>query len=372
MLVGVPREIKDHEYRVGLTPRGVSLLCRNGHRVLVQTGAGARAGCSDDAYRAAGANTVASAADAFAADLIVKVKEIQPGEWDLLHAGQLLFTYLHLAANPPLTRSLLDKGVTAIAYETVTDTAGGLPLLVPMSIIAGRLAIQMGAWALQTANGGSGTLLAGSPGVPPASVVILGGGTVGTNAARIALGMGADVTILDVNPVRLRQLDEIFGFRLKTGPADAGSIAERVSQADLLVGSVLIPGKLAPKLVSRTMLASMVPGSVFVDVAIDQGGCADTSRPTTHSAPLYVEEDVVHCCVTNMPSAVARTATLALAQVTLPYVLELADRGVDAIRNSTALADGMQIHRGNVTHANVANDLGLPYVPPLQALAASG
>ena len=370
MLIGVPKEIKDHEYRVGVTPGGVSILSRAGHRVLVQANAGQRIGFSDAAYATAGASIVKSAAEAYAADMIIKVKEIQPGEWDLLKPGQILFTYLHLAPEPELTAKLLEKGVTGVAYETVTDASGGLPLLVPMSIIAGRLSIQMGAWALQMASGGNGTLLGGAPGVAPGKVLILGGGTVGTHAAKIAAGMGADTTILDVNPARLRYLDDIFGFRLKTGFSDAHSIETLAPDADIVVGGVLIPGKLAPKIVSRKTIASMQPGSVFVDVAIDQGGCGETSHATTHSDPTYVEEGVVHYCVGNMPGAVARTSTLALTQVTLPYALELAGKGIAALKDNAGLRDGLQIYQGLVTHENVARDLGLHYTPAAVALAA--
>ena len=371
MLIGVPKEIKDHEYRVGVTPGGVSILTRAGHRVLVQTNAGMRIGFPDSAYAAAGASIVGSAAQAYAADMIIKVKEIQPAEWDLLKPGQILFTYLHLAPEPELTAKLLEKDVTGVAYETVTDAAGGLPLLVPMSIIAGRLSIQMGAWALQMASGGNGTQLGGAPGVAPGKVLILGGGSVGAHAAKIAVGMGADTTILDVNTARMRYLDDVFGFRLKTGYSDAHTIETLAPDADIVVGGVLIPGKLAPKIVSRQTLASMKPGSVFVDVAIDQGGCSETSHATTHSDPTYVEEGVVHYCVGNMPGAVARTSTLALTQVTLPYALELASKGIDALKDNACLREGLQIYRGQVTHENVARDLGLAYTPAGQALGVS-
>lgn len=368
MLIGVPKEIKNHEYRVGVTPGGVSALTRAGHRVLVQASAGARIGFSDAAYQSAGASIMESAAEVYGADMIIKVKEIQPNEWDLLKPGQILFTYLHLAPEPELTAKLQEKGIIGVAYETVTDASGGLPLLVPMSIIAGRLSIQMGAWALQMASGGNGTLLAGAPGVAPGKVLILGGGTVGTHAAKIAAGMGADTTILDINPNRLRYLDDIFGFRLKTGYSDAHTIETLAPEADIIVGGVLIPGKLAPKIVTRKMIASMQPGSVFVDVAIDQGGCSETSRPTTHSEPTYVEEGVVHYCVGNMPGAVARTSTLALTQVTLPYALELASKGVAALKDNAGLRDGLQIFRGQVTYESVARDLGLTYTPAAKAL----
>ena len=368
MLIGVPKEIKDHEYRVGVTPGGVAALTRAGHRVLVEAHSGGRIGFADALYTAAGATIVASAAEAYGADMVIKVKEIQPGEWDLLKPGQILFTYLHLAPEPELTAKLLEKGVIGVAYETVTDSSGGLPLLVPMSIIAGRLSIQMGAWALQMACGGNGTLLGGAPGVAPGKVLILGGGTVGSHAAKIAVGMGADTTILDISPPRLRYLDDIFGFLLKTGYSDAHTIETMAPEADIIVGGVLIPGKLAPKILSREMIASIRPGSVFVDVAIDQGGCSETSRPTTHSDPTYVEEGVVHYCVGNMPGAVARTSTLALTQVTLPYVLELANKGIDALRGNAGLRAGLQIFRGQVTYESVARDLGLTYTPAATAL----
>jgi alanine dehydrogenase len=363
MLVGIPKEIKDQEYRVGLTPAGVRALCAAGHRVIVQTNAGARIRLADSAYLHAGAAIVNSAAEVYAADMVVKVKEIQPSEWNLLRDGQILFTYLHLAPEPTLTRALLDRGVIGVAYETVSDPNGGLPLLIPMSIIAGRLSIQMAAWALQMASGGNGTLLGGAPGVAPGKVLILGGGTVGTHAAKIAVGMGGDVTILDVNPGRLRYLDDLFGFQLKTGYSDAHTIETLAAQADMVVGGILVPGKLAPKIVTRKTIASMHPGSVFVDVAIDQGGCSETSRPTTHSNPTYVEEGVVHYCVGNMPGAVARTSTLALTQVTLPYTLQLANQGMGALRDNAGLRNGLQIYRGRLTYQNVANDLGLPYTP---------
>lgn len=363
MLIGVPKEIKNHEYRVGLTPAGAKALSAAGHRVIVQSGCGARIGFADSAYLQAGAAIVGSAAEAYAADMIIKVKEIQPEEWDLLHQGQILFTYLHLAPEPELAHKLLDKGVIGIAYETVTDADGALPLLIPMSIIAGRLSIQVGAWALQMASGGNGTLIGGAPGVAPAKVLILGGGTVGGHAAKIAVGMGADVTILDVSPGRLRHLDDIFGFRLKTGYSDAHTIETLAPDADIVVGAILIPGKLAPKIVSRATIASMRPGSVFVDVSIDQGGCSETSRPTTHSHPTYVEEGVVHYCVGNMPGAVARTSTLALTQATLPYALRLAEQGIAALKTDAGLRNGLQTYRGVLTYRNVANDLGLPYTP---------
>ena len=362
MLIGVPKEIKNHEYRVGITPAGVRALTDAGHEIRVETGAGERIGFGDELYRAAGATIAASATDAYGCPLIVKVKEPQPGEIDLLSEGQVLFTYLHLAADPELTARLVEKKIIGIAYETVTDHAGTLPLLTPMSEVAGRISIQAGATALQLANGGRGVLLGGVPGVSPGRVVILGAGTVGTHAARMALGMGADVTLLDISLPRLRHLDEVFGARIKTRYSEAHAIEELVSQADLVVGSVLLPGKRAPKLLSRRIIKGMMPGSVLVDVAIDQGGCAETSRPTTHSSPTYVEEGVVHYCVTNMPAACARTATQALTNATLPYVLALAGKGWrQALQADAGLRMGLNLHQGQVTHAGLAADLGLPW-----------
>ena len=369
MLIGVPKEIKDQEFRVGVTPAGVKTLVAVGHEVVVESGAGTRIGFSDDAYRAAGAKMVGAAEEAYACPLMVKVKEPQPSEISLLREGQVLFTYLHLAADPGLTRQLVERKIVGIAYETVTDEQGRLPLLTPMSEVAGRVAVQAGATALQMANGGSGTLLGGVPGVSPGKVVILGGGTVGTNAARMALGLGADVTILDHGLPRLRQLDDLFGPRLKTRFAETQAIEELTADADLVVGAVLVPGKRAAKLLSRDMIRRMRPGSVLVDVSIDQGGCSETSRPTTHSAPTYIEEGVVHYCVTNMPAACARTATQALTSATLPYVLQLADKGYrEALRENTGLCHGLNLHLGQVTHPNVAADLGYPYVPTETAL----
>ncbi len=369
MLIGVPKEIKDHEYRVGMTPAGAATLTAAGHQVRVETRAGERVGFSDQTYARAGARVVASAQEVYAADMIVKVKEIQPSEWGWLRQGQILFCYLHLAPDPQLTDQLLQRGVSGVAYETVTDKAGRLPLLAPMSEIAGRLSIQVGAWALQMANGGNGTLLAGVPGVAPGKVLILGGGSVGSNAARMAVGLGADVTILDLSHDRLRYLDELFGGRLKVVYSTAHTIANLVPEADLMVGAVLIPGKLAPKLITREMLRQAKRGSVLVDVGIDQGGCAETSRPTSHSHPLYVEEGVVHYCVPNMPGAVARTATLALTEVTLPYALALANLGLaGAMAADPGLQPGLQIHAGHLTHPLLAQDLQRPYTPIEQAL----
>ncbi|MFA7240391.1 MAG: alanine dehydrogenase [Sulfuricellaceae bacterium] len=369
MLIGVPKEIKIHEYRVGVTPAGVRALTQAGCEVLVETHAGQRIGFSDAMYEAAGAQIAHSAAQVYACPLIVKVKEPQMAELSLLHEGQVLFTYFHLAAAPELTARLLERRIVAIAYETVTDAEGALPLLTPMSEVAGRISIQAGATALQLANGGSGVLLGGVPGVAPARVVVLGAGTVGTQAARMALGAGADVTILDVNANRLRYLDDLFGPHLKTRFSEAQAIDELVRDADLLVGSILIPGKSAPKLVTREAVRAMRPGSVLVDVAIDQGGCAETSRPTTHAAPTYVEEGVVHYCVTNMPAACARTSTQALTNATLPYALLLARQGwQSALRDHAGLRNGLNLCGGAVTYERVAEDLGYPYLPAEQAL----
>src|SRR5579859_311769 len=359
MLVGVPREIKDHEYRVGLTPAGVHALCDRGHTVCVQTGAGARIGYSDGDHIAAGARMVASAQAVFDADL--KVKELQPAEFSLPRIGQILFAYLHLAPEPQLLAALLASGVSGIAYETVTDALGRLPLLAPMSRIAGRLAVQVGAWALQMVNGGSGVLLGGVPGVTPGRVVVIGAGAAGANAVQIAAGMGADVTVLDVDLERLAHLDERYQGRVKTCFSEALAVAEQVARADLVVGALLLPGKLAPRLISRQLLHRMRPGSVLVDIAIDQGGIAETSRPTSHSQPLFVDSGVVHYCVPNMPAACARTATLALSQATFPYVLALADHGLNALSRDAGLANGLQVHAGEITHRGLAEDLNRPY-----------
>jgi alanine dehydrogenase len=370
MLIGVPKEIKDHEYRVGVTPGGARALVAAGHEVLVQSGAGQRIGFSDEMYLAIGARIAASAAEIYACPLVVKVKEPQSAELPLLHEGQVLFTYFHLAAAPELTACLLERQIVAVAYETVTDAQGTLPLLTPMSEVAGRIAVQSGATALQMANGGNGTLLGGVPGVAPARVVVLGAGTVGTQAAKMALGAGADVTILDIDLNRLRYLDDVFDSRLKTRYSEMHALEELVFGADLVVGAVLIPGKSAPKLLSCQMVRSIRPGGVLVDVAIDQGGCAETSRPTTHSDPTYVEEGVVHYCVTNMPAACARTSTQALTNATLPYVLQLAGLGWrQALRDSAGLCAGLNLCLGKVTHERVAEDLGYAYCTPQKAMS---
>lgn len=364
MIIGVPKEIKDHEFRVGLTPTGVRALVDAGHEVRVETRAGAAIGYGDERYAAAGAQVVASAADVFACPMVIKVKEPQPAEIGLLKEGQILFTYLHLAADAELTRALVESRIVGIAYETVSDLQGRLPLLTPMSEVAGRIAIQAGATSLQMNHGGSGVLLGGVPGVMPGKVVILGAGSVGSEAAKMAMGLGADVTIVDINLNRLRYLDDVFGSRLKTCYSQAGAIDALVSDADLVVGSVLIPGKRAPKLISRELVRRMRTGSVLVDVCIDQGGCAETSRPTTHSVPTYIEEGVVHYCVTNMPAACARTSTQALTHATLPYALKLASLGYrEAMKQDAGLLNGLNLHLGQVTHPSVAADLGYAYQP---------
>ena len=360
MKVGIPEEIKNHEYRVGAIPAGVHALVERGHEVVVQSGAGGRAGFTDDAYAQAGAKIVDNAEQAFDADMVVKVKELQSSEYALVRRGQILFAYLHLAPDPKLLDAIIASGVSGIAYETV-ERNGHLPLLAPMSRIAGRLSMQFAAWSLQMANGGSGVLLSGVAGVPPAKVVVIGAGEVGSNAAQIAVGLGADVTVMGIRPERLAQLDQIYRGRLKTCFSEPTTIAEHVPAADVVVSAVLLPGKLAPKLISRELLRRMRPGSVLVDVAIDQGGIAETSRPTSHSDPIYVEEGVVHYCVANMPSAVARTATLALTHATYPYMLKLADKGLAALDDDPGLAMGLQVHEGAVTHRGLAEDVNRPF-----------
>ncbi len=369
MLVGVPREIKVHEYRVGLTPAGVRELVGRGHRVLVEAGAGAAIGLDDAQYRQAGAEIAADAATLFArAELVVKVKEPQPLELKLLRPGQLLFTYLHLAPDAEQARGLLASGAIAIAYETVTDRTGGLPLLAPMSEVAGRMAVQAAAHQLEKAQGGRGVLLGGVPGVEPGHVVVLGGGVVGLNAARMAMGLGARVTLLDRALPRLKQIDELYGSRITTLFSTTDAIEQLLPTADAVIGAVLIPGAAAPKLITRPMLKLMRPGSVLVDVAIDQGGCFESSRPTTHQAPTYVEEGVIHYCVANMPGAVARTSTFALTNATLPYVLQLAERGVAALRNDAGFLAGLNVCCGAITCRPVAEALKLPFVEPLSML----
>jgi alanine dehydrogenase len=361
MKIGVPKEIKDHEFRVGVTPAGAKALIDAGHDVLVQTQAGEAIGFHDELYRAVGAQIVAGPTEVYQCPMVIKVKEPQANEFPLLREGQILFTYLHLAPDPEQTRHLLEQKVVGIAYETVTDSAGHLPLLVPMSEVAGRIAIQAGAFGLQMINGGRGVLLGGVPGVQRGNVVIIGGGVVGTEAAKMALGLGADVTILDNNLGRLRQLDDLFGPALKTRFSEAHALEELLQEADLVVGAVLLPGHAAPKLVSREQVKKMRKGAVIVDVAIDQGGCVETSRPTSHSSPMYIEEGVVHYCVTNMPGACARTATMALTNSTLPYALQLAAQGEEALRNNAGLLAGLNVYRGHVTNRAVAVDLGYDY-----------
>jgi alanine dehydrogenase len=374
MRVGVPKEIKNHEYRVGLVPAGVRELVNAGHEVLIQSTAGAGIGLADSAYQSAGATIVPTAADIFnTADLVVKVKEPQLAECKMLRRGQVLFTYLHLAADLEQTKALMASGATAIAYETVTATDGSLPLLTPMSEVAGRMSVQVGAASLQKANGGSGVLLGGIPGVAPAKVVILGGGVSGTSAAEMAVGMRADVTIVDRSLKRLRALDSIFGGSLKTVASTAEAIEALVTEADLVIGAVLVVGAAAPKLVTRDMVRKMKPGSVMVDISIDQGGCFETSRPTTHTDPTFTVDGVVHYCVTNMPGAVPRTSTFGLTNATLPYVRALADHGATkAMAMDPGLAHGLNVHDGAITHEAVARDLGLAYraqpAPTLKAV----
>jgi len=366
MFVGVPKEIKNHEYRVGLTPASVRELVSQGHTVLVEHNAGAGIGASDDEYRAAGATVLPTAKEVFAqSEMIVKVKEPQAAERAMLRPDQLLFTYLHLAPDPEQAKDLLASGATCIAYETVTAADGSLPLLAPMSEVAGRMGIQAGAHCLEKAAGGRGVLLSGVPGVEPGKVVILGGGIVGSNAALVAAGMGADVTVLDRSPAVLRRLAAQFGTRVKTVHANKESVEAAVCQADLVIGAVLIPGAAAPKLVTRAMLPKMKPGSVIVDVAIDQGGCCETSEATTHDAPTYVIDGVVHYCVANMPGAVARTSTYALNAATLPFALALANKGWKAaVRDDAHLRRGLNISGGKLTCKEVAEALNLPYTAP--------
>ncbi|ABV91993.1 alanine dehydrogenase [Dinoroseobacter shibae DFL 12 = DSM 16493] len=362
MRIGCPTEIKPQEFRVGLTPAAAAEAVAHGHAVLVQAGAGVGSGFEDADYIAAGARIVDTAEEVFAkADMVVKVKEPQAVERAMLREDQVLFTYLHLAPDPAQTRELLASGVTAIAYETVTAPDGTLPLLAPMSEVAGRLAPQMGAWTLQKANGGRGVLLGGVPGVGAAEVVVIGGGVVGTHAARVAAGMGAKVTVLDRSLSRLRYLDDVFGGRFANRYASRAATAELVAQADMVIGAVLIPGAAAPKLVSRAQLADMKPGAAIVDVAIDQGGCFETSRATTHRDPIYEVDGILHYCVANMPGAVARTSTIALGNATLPYMLQIADQGWRAaVRADPHLRAGLNVHAGKLTYRAVGEALGLP------------
>ncbi len=369
MLVGVPSEIKVHEYRVGLTPGAVREYRAHGHDVVVQSGAGAGIMAGDDAYRAAGATIAAGPEEIFAAaDMIVKVKEPQPSEWVQLRPGQLLFTYLHLAPDPEQAKGLIASGCTAIAYETVTDDRGGLPLLAPMSEVAGRLAIEAAGEAMRKSKGGAGILLGGVPGVPAGRVCVLGGGVVGTHAARMAVGLGAEVTIVDRSIPRLRQLDELFNGRVRTRYSTLETIDHEISMADAVIGAVLVPGASAPKLVTRDMLKHMKPGSVLVDVAIDQGGCFETSHATTHAEPTYVVDGIIHYCVANMPGAVPQTSAAALNNATLPYGLALANKGLAAIQADKGLLDGLNVHKGHVTSKAVAESLGIEWVDPNIAL----
>jgi alanine dehydrogenase len=370
MLIGVPKEIKNREYRVGLTPTSARELIHHGHKVLVETGAGGGIGFDDAAYRAVGAEIAGNAADVFTkADMIVKVKEPQPNETKMLREGQILFTYLHLAPDPVQTKGLLDCGCVAIAYETVTDSAGHLPLLAPMSEVAGRMSIQVGAHCLEKEQGGSGMLLGGVPGVAAARVVILGGGVSGTNAARMAMGMEAHVTVIDKNLRRLYDLDLQFGPMLNTIFATVDSIEQHALGADLVVGAVLVPGAAAPKLVSREMVSRMRAGSVLVDISIDQGGCFETSHATTHDNPTYIVDDVVHYCVANMPGAVARTSTMALNNATLPFTVALADKGYrKALLEDPNLLAGLNVMDGKIAYLAVAEAHGLDYTPPLELL----
>jgi alanine dehydrogenase len=371
MLVGVPREIKPAEFRVGLTPAAVREYVARGHAVVVESGAGAGIDASDAAYRAAGAAIAATAAEVFAtADMIVKVKEPQPVEWRQLRPGQILFAYLHLAADPEQARGLMASGVAAVAYETVTDAAGRLPLLAPMSEIAGRLSIQAAATALEKPHGGRGVLLGGVPGVAPGKVVVIGGGAVGTQAARTAAGIGATVTVLDRSLPRLRVLDEMFAGRLVTRYSTRDAVAEEIAGADAVIGAVLLPGAAAPKVVTRADLGSMRRGAVLVDVAIDQGGCFETSRPTTHAEPTFVVDGVVHYCVANMPGAVPLTASQALNHATLPYGLALADRGLAALAGDPHFRDGLNVLKGAITHPAVAASLKLELADPGVLMAA--
>lgn len=370
MLIGVPKEIKNHEYRIGLSPAGVRELVANGHEVLVENNGGGGVGFDNDQYSAVGARIEKSASEIFAqAEMIVKVKEPQPDECKMLHPGQILFTYLHLAPDPMQTELLIASGATCVAYETVTDERGGLPLLAPMSEVAGRMSVQAGAHHLEKAQGGLGSLLGGVPGVLPARVLIIGGGVVGTQAATMAIGMGADVTIVDRSLQRLRQLDSEFKGRLKCLYSTSEAIENCAVESDLVIGAVLVPGAAAPKLLTREILKKMRAGSVVVDVAIDQGGCFETSRPTTHQDPTYIEEGIIHYCVANMPGGVARTSTIALTNATLPFVVSLANKGAaNALWDDKHLLNGLNVHAGKVTHKAVAEALGYDFADPRDAL----
>ncbi len=372
MRIGTPKEIKNHEYRVGLTPESVTELVAHGHEVLVETQAGAGIGAEDEAYVEAGGSIVDTAAEVFEkAEMIVKVKEPQANERKMLKKDQILYTYLHLAPDPDQTRDLVDSGAVCIAYETVTDQTGGLPLLKPMSQVAGRMSIQAGAGALEKSRGGRGVLLGGVPGVMPGKVAVIGGGVVGFNAAQMAVGLGADVTILDRDPAVLERLGMYFQSQAKTRFSNRANLAQSVAEADMVVGAVLIPGAAAPKLVTREMLKTMKPGAVLVDVAIDQGGCFETSKPTTHQDPIYIVDGIVHYCVANMPGGVARTSTYALNNVTLPHALRIAEKGWrQALKDDPHLKNGLNVWNGEITCEPVAKDLGYRYVPADQAIAA--
>jgi alanine dehydrogenase len=365
MRVGVPKEIKVEEYRVGLTPAAVREFVGHGHSVLVERSAGAGIGASDDEYRSAGASIVSSGEEVFGeADMIVKVKEPQPQEWTQLRDGQILFTYLHLAPDPAQTRGLLESGAIAVAYETVTDADGGLRLLAPMSEVAGRLSIEAAGHALRRTAGGLGVLLGGVPGVAPAKVVVIGGGVVGLHAARMAAGLGALVVVLDRSLPRLRYIDEVYGGRIITAFSTDEAIEQHVRDADAVIGAVLVAGARAPRLVTRPMLGRMKPGSVLVDVAIDQGGCFETSRPTTHAEPIFLLDGIIHYCVANMPGAVPRTSSFALGNATLPFGLALADRALEALREDPHLRAGLNTYCGELTNNPVAQSLGLPFRSP--------
>ena len=369
MLIGVPKESKNHEYRIGLTPAGARELTHHGHQVIVQRDGGKSIGLTNEMYEKAGATIVDTAEEIFArADMIIKVKEPQPGECKMLRPGQLLYTYLHLAPDPDQTAALVKSGCTAIAYETVTDRKGGLPLLAPMSEVAGRMSIQAGAHALEKAQGGSGVLLGGVPGVKPAEVLVIGGGVVGINAARMAMGLNARVTILDRSLDRLKYLDELYGDKITTLYSTIDAIEDLLPMTDLVIGAVLIPGAAAPKLVSRKHLSLMRPGSVLVDVAIDQGGCFETSKATTHQHPTYEVDGIIHYCVANMPGGVARTSTFALTNATLPFAVQLANKGKKAMLDDGHLLNGLNVHAGKITFEAVAKDLGYDYVPAAEAL----
>ncbi len=372
MHIGCPKEIKPQEFRVGLTPNAAREAINHGHTVSIETRAGEGAGFPDADYIAAGASIVGTATEIFeTAEMVVKVKEPQAVERKMLREGQILFTYLHLAPDPEQTKDLMESGATCIAYETVTDNRGGLPLLAPMSEVAGRLAPQVGAWTLQKANGGRGVLMGGVPGVGPARVVVIGGGVVGTHAARIATGMGADVTVLDRSLPRLRYLDDVFGGQFKTSYASAGNTIDLAREADLIIGAVLIPGAAAPKLISKAQLAELKPGAALVDVAIDQGGCFETSKATTHQDPIYDVDGIMHYCVANMPGAVARTSTIALGNATMPFMLSLADKGWrQACEDDSHLLDGLNVHAGKLTYYAVGKALGIDVLSPTLALKA--